>query len=1081
MSIITHQVRSVAATETPYDDFFRAEHLRTSTQSLHSIFVTTQAFLEGDSGIVAFKTHTGGIMTITPSGYSLLEASYKDNTYCLGAIDTGIFEKKIRFATLTVNPLEHLGDNIALLSTTNELLVYRLENKQFIKKGMLSLTGYLMGVRSDAGQSCSEDQTTRSEVADATNPVAAVSGKGPDTCGTSDTRDILDTLVASYQSNISSKFPAAKSKEDIAEHLCSCAIGREFLAFSIDKFFYLVRILDTSSCGMPAIVLKRGFSSGINSLYILSDGPKDVTLVVSSGSICSIVKVTGLDTGSPKSDTRTFSLSQPASRDSLAYVTAVAVSPFVADYWLLGTNQGQLLVMSLKSEQPIFSTLLSSLPITSLSFSSLQPDVFSVSSRYKIMICQYVFSLVIMAQFTAPQFVSIIAGGIHCIAPAQPLSLWYGLDNNKLIFESLGVNYPKWTRKVVTSFLRGASSMQVIYDKVLCACRQYSAEFVENYVSFSSLLYARDFKQCYSFIFSLVNAIDESGMPLATELMQYFFGLLRPIQQYFQVSQTTSVLKPVPLTPSLNKVLAGFSLSIPSSLDKKYCLMPSLTEAMQYSAYEIRFRLDDTCNRMKLSEGQIKDKLLKELHILLDKSVEACLKVKDDPIVSLVLLRYIFDVAVLIDRKRHDVTVYRYFSELLDVLRINSNAVATFLKPIYPSTLSLRGTIRLDEFFMAVVAPIKHIINNFGDSKDAKQTDLTWSEHAIWALYTSVLHPSTRAVADYEYRDNVSAAEYPTLTVLLSQGRPAVGTDGGSSQDVVSSVTDLCRRQDRLFGAIAESNKVPMTPGTFAELLDGRLDNQLMGSQFVLLESLYGYIYSHTTRENLRKLEELCSSLIAIFNDKIIGTRSHRQVDSIAWAGSGIHSVTMGVTVDKPIEVTGSPHKDKIYKHFGLTEVTTPIKKYESIFVPFPILGAIYGVIMTVFWPRTLHDLSRKINNVGADLLSEFLSELCEILTNVYVMANISPNEFIERYVPNEVCNMFRYNIQGTRVRGILERFIKLYVSSIQKTSDPAKIAIYQQDMATCKTLMSFFASVRLTEFESAIDKLRREISNALT
>lgn len=65
--------------------------------------------------------------------------------------------------------------------------------------------------------------------------------------------------------------------------------------------------------------------------------------------------------------------------------------------------------------------------------------------------------------------------------------------------------------------------MQVIYDKVLCACRQYSAEFVENYVSFSSLLYARDFKQCYSFIFSLVNAIDESGMPLATELMQYFW------------------------------------------------------------------------------------------------------------------------------------------------------------------------------------------------------------------------------------------------------------------------------------------------------------------------------------------------------------------------------------------------------------------------------------------------------------------------------------------------------------------------------------------------------------------------------
>lgn len=48
-------------------------------------------------------------MTITPSGYSLLEASYKDNTYCLGAIDTGIFEKKIRFATLAVNPLEHLG------------------------------------------------------------------------------------------------------------------------------------------------------------------------------------------------------------------------------------------------------------------------------------------------------------------------------------------------------------------------------------------------------------------------------------------------------------------------------------------------------------------------------------------------------------------------------------------------------------------------------------------------------------------------------------------------------------------------------------------------------------------------------------------------------------------------------------------------------------------------------------------------------------------------------------------------------------------------------------------------------------
>ncbi|EFO64592.1 Hypothetical protein GLP15_2971 [Giardia lamblia P15] len=1074
MSIIAHQVRSVAATETPYDDFFRAEHLRSSTQGLHSVFVTTQAFLEGDAGIIAFKTHTGDIMTITPSGYSLLGASYKDNTYCLGTIDTGAFETRIRFAIPALNPLEQQGDNIALLSTSNELLIYRLENKQLTKKGVLSLYGYLMNAKHNVGESCSDNQATRGDTTDANSAKTVMNGKE------SDTHDILDTLIASYQNNISSKFPMTKSKEDITEYPCSCAIGKELLAFSIDRRLYLVRVSDASSCNMPATIFKHAFSSEINSLYMLSDGPKDVTLVISSESTCTIIKITELGTGSSKSDIRTFSLSQPASRDSLAYITAVAVSPFVADYWMLGTNQGQLLIMSPKSEQPIFSTLLFSLPITSLSFSSLQPDVFSVSSRYKVMICQYVFSLVVMAQFIAPQFVSIIAGGIHCIAPAQPLSLWYGLDNNKLVFESLGVNYSKWTRKIVMSFLRGVSSMQLIYDKVLCTYHQYSAEFVENYISFSSLLYARDFRRCYSFIFSLVNAIDESGMPLATELMQYFFGLLRPIQQYFQASQTISVPKPVPLTPSLNKVLAGFSLSIPSSLDKRYCLMPSLTEALQYSAYEIRFRLDDTCSRMKLSESQLKDKLLKELNMLLDKSVEVCLKVKDDPIVSLVLLRYIFDVAILIDRKRHDVTVYRYFSELLDVLRANPNAAATFLKPVYPSILSLRGTIRLDEFFIAAVAPIKHIINNFTDSKDTKQGDLNWSEHAIWALYTSVLHPSTRSIADCEYRDNVSTTEYPTLTALLSRTRPTADADGGLPQDVISSFEDLCRKQDKLFGVIAESNRMPMTPGAFTELLDGKLDNQLMGSQFVLLESLYSYIYSHTIKENLRKLEEVCTSLIAIFNDKIIGIDSHRQNGSTSWTESGIRGVVMGAAVDKPIEMTGSSQKDKIYKHFSLVEVTTPVKRYEGIFVPFPILGAIYGIIMTVFWPRTLYDLNKRIGSVGPDLFSEFLVDLCEILTNVYVMANISPNEFIERYVPSEVCNIFRYNIQGTRVRGILERFIKLYVSNIQKTSDPAKVAIYQQDMATCKMLMSFFASVRLAEFESAIDKLQREISNAL-
>lgn len=1069
MSIITHQVRSVAATDTIYDDFFRIEHMRSSSQGLHSIFTTTQAFLEDSSGITAFKTHTGDIMTITPSGYSLSEASYKDSTYCLGSTITGEFGTTVRFATLAPNPLEQPGNNLALLNTANDLLVYKLENKQLTKRGELSLSTYLMNTNSSTTRSLPNNSPSRDDAISVENTKAAMSGASHRLI--SDTHDMLDTLIASYQKSISAKLPITESSDDIIRHPCSCAIGTDVLAFSIDRTLYLTRLSDpylnstltrkdshqnsqTFAVNMPTSVFKHRFSSEINSLYILSDGPNEAAVAVSSASVCTIIKVTGLGTDSPKIGTQAYSLSQAVFRESSAYITAAAVSPFIADYWVLGTNQGQLLIISSKSEQPVFSTMLFSLPIISLSFSPLHPDIFSVSSRHKIMLCQYISSLTIMAQFIAPQFVSIIAGGIHCTAPAQPLSLWYGLDNSKLVFESLGINYPKWTKKVVTSFLRGIANVQSMYDKVSCACHKYGTEFIDNYISFSSLMYSREFKQCYSFIFSLVNAIDESGMPMATELMQYFFGLLRPIQQYFQASQTTSTPRLVPPMPSLNKVLLGFSLSIPSSLNKKYCLMPSLTEALQYSAYEIRFKLDDTCARMKLSEGQIQEKLLKELDTLLSRAVEVCLKVKDDIVVSLVLLRSIFDVAILIDRKRHDVTVYRYFSELLDVLRVNPNSAAIFLKPIYPSILSLRGTMRLDEFFIAAVAPVKNIINSLGDSKDNKQNDLKWSEHAIWSLYASIFHPATRATADFEYRDNASNTKYLTLTTFLSQKH---NTSRDPMDDTISSFSSLCEKQDKLFGAISGSHKVPMTPEMFAELLD----TQFMGSQFVLLESLYGYIYSHAAEENSHKISEICTTLITIFNSEVIGTNTHRQ---------------MG-----PADKTGfSSQKDEIYNYFELKEITTPVKKYENIFVPLPILGAIYGFIMTVFWPRTLHDLSNRMNNMDTDHFSKFLAGLYEVLTNVYAMANISPNSFIERYVPNEVCNMFRYNIQGTRVRAILEKFIKTYIASIQKTSDPTKVAIYQQDAATCKKLMSFFAEVRLTEFESTIDKLRRELSNAI-
>lgn len=1088
MSIVTHQVRSVAAIDTPYDDFFRLEHMRGSAQGLHSIFSTTQAFLEGDTGIIAFKTYTGDVMTVTPSGYSLLEASYEDNAYSLGITGTGDFDKRVRFATLSLNPLEQPGDNLALLSVNNELLLYKLEKRQLTKYGEFSLSEYLASSKSSRRQSFSDDKVGKDDLAETKNVRTAASTRASRALDSSDKHDILDTLIASYQSNISAKLPTTKSSEDITKHSCSCSVGREMLAFSVYKSLYLMRLSDfsysmamrrddpqgsqTSAAKVPVSILKHTFTSAINSLHILSDSPKEAIIAVSSGSVCTIVKATGLDTSSPKVDLRIYPLSQAVSRDSLAYVTTVAVSPFVTDYWILGTNQGQLLIITSKSDNPVFSTMLFSLPIISISFSALQPDIFSVASRHKIMVCQYVSTFTIISQFISPQFVSIISGGIHCIAPSQPLSLWYGLDNNKIVFESMGINYPKWTRRVVSSFLRNAPSMQIMYDKVSCACCEYGPKFVDSYITFSSLLYSREFKQCYSLIFSLVNTIDESGMKMATELMQYFFGLLRPLQQYYQASQTTSVPRPVPPMPSLSKVLSGFNLSVPSSLNKKYCLMPSVTEALQYSAYEMRFRLDDTCGRMKISEGQIQEKLLKELDILLDRAIEVCLKVKDDPIVSLVLLRSIFDVALLIDRKRHGVTIYKYFSGLLDVMRATPSTAATFLKPIYPSTLSLRGTMRLDEFFIAAVSPIKHVINSFGDGKDNKHGDLKWSEHAIWALYTGVVHQATRTVADAEYRDNASNTEYTTLTTLLSQQHPS---SRNSIEETITSFTDLCEKQDKLFAAISESNKVPMTPEAFAKLLDAKS----IGSQFVLLETLYGYIYSHTSIENSHKLQEVCAALIAVFHNEIIGIRGHRQSGFVGDGefGATAGSVAMGAAADRPIDVVGGSRKDEIYKHFGLKETTTPVKKYESIFVPLPTLGVVYGFIMTVFWPRALHELSSRMNSMTVDGLSEFLDDLCEILTNVYLMANISPNEFIERYVPGEVCNMFKYNVQGTRVRGILEKFIKMYMANVKTTTDPAKIAIYQRDAATCKRLMRYFAETRLSEFESTIEKLQREIS----
>lgn len=1074
MSIVTHQVRSVAATETPYDDFFRMTHMCSSTQGVPNIFTTTQAFLETGSSIIAFKTYTGNIMTITSSGYSILSTSYENNAYSVGPTNTGSFDKSVRFATLALNPLEQLGDYMALLSINNELILYRLENERLTKYGEICLSKYMINNKSSGQKSFSDNKMGLDSLVSINNVKSTNSARTSRAIVSSETHDILDTLIASYQNNISEKLLVENSNENMAKCSCFCSVGREVLAFFVNKSLYLIHISKLSSSNTslcmdnhqdnqdsdtktPPIILKHSFPATINTLYILYDSFKEATIAISSGSICTILKATGLDTSSPKVELKTYPLSQAISRESLVYITAVAVSPFVTDYWILGTNHGQLLIITSKSETPEFSTMLFSLPIISISFSALQPDIFSVASRHKIMVCQYVSIFTIIAQFIAPQFVSIIGGGIHCVSPSQPLSFWYSLDNNKIVFETLGVNYPKWTKKIVSSFLRSASSMQLMYDKVLCACYEYGSKFVDNYISFMSLMYSREFKQCYNLIFSLVNTIDESGMPMSIELMQYFFGLLRPLQQYYQASQTASTPRPIPAMPSLNKVLSSFNLSVPSSLNKKHCTMPTIVEALQYSVYEMRFKLDDTCGRMKISEGQIQEKLIKELDTLLTKAVEICLKVKDNAIASLVLLRSIFDVALLIDRKRHDVTIYRYFVELLDVLRANPNTAATFLKPIYPSMFSLRGTMRLNEFFIVVASPAKSILNTFGDGNVNTHDALKWSERAVWALYTGMVHASTRAIADSEYRDNVSTTGYMTITSLLSQ-QHAGGAD--SIENIITLFTDLCNKQDRLFAAISESNKVPMTPEVFGELLD----TKSMGSQFVLLESLYGYIHTHNSKENSQKLCEVCTTLIDVFNNEVIGMCSRRQTSFID-------------NTDTEISATGSVDKSVIYKYFGLKEVNMPIKKYEGIFVPLPTLGAVYGFIMTVYWPMTIHELSIKINTMNVDGLSEFLDDCYTILTNIYTLSNISPNDLIERYVPAEVCSIFKYNAQGTRMRGVLERFIRIYISNIKATTDPAQISTYQHDAATCKKMMRFFAEVRLSEFESTIDKLYREVS----
>lgn len=880
-----------------------------------------------------------------------------------------------------------------------------------------------------------------------------------------DLDDPLLQLINARQAKILSTTASFASQEVAAISIVALALSKHFAYISTNNHLgvYTIESLlalrsRSGNSTLPEPIYTCDYQTNIIQLHVIQEGPTSVVALISLEGQCLYLAI------NPKLPTKPVNMPSPGTSSpgvtlqlTSGYLTAAASSPFLPDYWLVGSNIGVLYALTRKGTSLVTCKQLSPTAILGISFSPTLPDVFLVVTRQRLYLCRFISTICILAQFSSGTATGLVNGGF---SRRQGMYFWNVCDNGTFTRFSLGSKAMEWYSGLVTSLARQSPMLNAICDRI----PEMSDAILDDHLCICASIYARDLERAFTYTFARFDALDSSALATTqkSEILRYLFELLKPAHNFLLGRTTMSMIQASTLTRTLQNLCAF----VPPSLPQELCLLPAENIRLQFSAYDLRFTLEGMCQRWLDAPETSRQTLRKQLErVLSEEAVKVLENVKSQPVATRVLMRCVMEILAYLSHEKTEFTPYSILGRLTGIIEQNQYSLHIFAWPLFPSAVCLWGTIPLKPFFQAIVSSTK---KNLVALSDEKTTRIAWATEPIATLNAI----TTADVADLVTSEAASnAVGQPNATLVdflrrLSSNR--------SSRDVAVLLDQLYKRQDAIIQAMKMEN-----PSSRA--LNVVTDKYGVASQLALIASLYA---ASDTEDIIQYADTLTAAGLALLEAYNLELVKLAQESDVPLSPSASRTVTLGTPNYAAPKIDDAVLSTFLDKH-GITQVHSHNSVFASIVAPIPMLGAIYTIILVVFWPRLICHINSELESRNPSF-SKLIGQLEPLLTNQMLVYNISPNEMVHPFLNSEAMSIFEYQRVQMGLCHSITHLAKLYLedfhASIASKGGSAELMAEKRENVACLgRIGQFLANARVTKLAESLDKFRTGIATALS
>ncbi|TNJ29750.1 hypothetical protein GMRT_11446 [Giardia muris] len=880
-----------------------------------------------------------------------------------------------------------------------------------------------------------------------------------------DPNDPLLQLINARQAKLLSATGSSARQEVATISIVSSALSKHFAYIGTNTHLgvYAVESLlafrsRSGNLTLPEPVYTCDYQTNIIQIRVIQEGPTSVVTLVGLEDQCLYLTI------NPKLPTKPVNVSSPGGTGPGAglqftsgYLTAAASSPFLPDYWLVGSNIGVIYALTRRGNSLVTCKQLSPTAILEISFSPTLPDVFLVVTRQRLYLCRFISTICILAQFSSGTATGLVNGGF---IQRQGVHFWNICDNGTFTRFSLGSKAMEWYSGMVTSFARQNPMLNAIYDRI----PEEGDAILQDHLYICASIYARDLERAFTYTFSRFDALDSSSLSVTqkSEILRYLFELLKPAHNYLMGRTTMSMIQ----ASTLARTLQNLCTFIPPSLPQERCLLPTENVQLQFTAYDLRFTLEGMCQRWLDAPEASRQTLRKQLErVLMEEVVKVLENVKSQPVATRVLMRCVMEILAYLSREKTEFTPYLILGQLSNIIEQNHYSLHIFAWPLLPSAVCLWGTIPLKPFFQAVVSSTKKSLLALSDEKTIR---VDWAVEPIKAL-TTITVADVSGLVISEAASNAMGQPSATLVDFLRRL-----SSNRSNREVASLLNQVYKREDTIIQAMKRDD-----PSSKA--LSIVTDKYGVASQLALITSLYA---ASDTEDIIQYADTLTSAGLALLEAYNLELVKLAQESDVPLSPSASRTVTLGTP-----NYAAPKLDDAILGAFLDEHGMAPIHSHNSVFTPIvaplPMLGAVYGLILVVFWPRAICHINSELE-ARSPAFSKLIGQLEHLLTNQMLVYNLSPNELIHPFLTPEASSIFEYQRVQMGLYHSITHLAKLYLedfhASLASRGGSAELMAEKRENVACLgRIGQFLASARVTKLAESLDKFRADIATALS